>query len=612
MIAPMLIRVHDQGKLAYAGEFDGVVELGRQIDPGEPVFTGKPDTGKGRGRVVVARIDEHTVSRRHAEVGLLPGGRLRVRNLSAVNTLSLADGTVLAPKEATEVACPAVLSIGRKTVRVEEGDADEGKALIHGLPNAMTAPGRSGFVPKLPALELPESGGVDVESVVGWLRAIMDVLQTAVSSSEFFQRAARGVVEVAGLDAGRVLVRDGVEWRTEATGRSEGAPEIATRRPSGRVLARLCGERRTLWQEPDLSEGSSFSLADARLVVAAPILDRDGEVIAALYGERFRSTWPAQAPRIPRVDALLLELLASGVAAGLARAEQERAAVEARVRFEQFFTPELAHELAARPDLLTGRDREVTLLFCDIRGFSRLSGRLGPAGTMRWIGDTLGEVSGCILAQGGVLVDYVGDEVLAMWGAPHDMPDHPRRACRAALDILDRLPALNARWAADLCEPFGVGIGINTGIAQVGNAGSVHKFKYGALGNTVNLASRVQGATRYLKTDILLTASTRDRLGPDFLTRRLGKVALMNITDPIELYELSPPGRPGWSELRDGYDRALTRFEARQFHEAARALGNLLADHPDDGPSLLLLSRTVGQLLQGPDDTHPILRLPGK
>ena len=139
--------------------------------------------------------------------------------------------------------------------------------------------------------------------------------------------------------------------------------------------------------------------------MAAPILNSRGEATGALYGERLMGGRVLGMPRVAKVEAMLIELLASGVAAGLARLEQENATMAARVQFEQFFTPELAQELAARPDLLSGQDREVTLLFADIRGFSRLSEGLGPAGTMRWIGDTMGVISECILAHRGVLVD---------------------------------------------------------------------------------------------------------------------------------------------------------------------------------------------------------------
>src|SRR5439155_5872724 len=290
-------------------------------------------------------------------------------------------------------------------------------------------------------------------------------------------------------------------------------------------------------------------------VVAAPILDRAGEVIGALYGNRRgRGTSSfargADATPLTELEATLTEVLASSVAAGLARLEQEKAALAARVQFEQFFTPELARYLADQPDLLEGRDAEITLLFCDIRGFSRISERIGPAQTVHWVGDVLESLSDCVLARGGVLVNYMGDELLAMWGAPEKQDDHSKRACDAGLAMLARLPELNARWQSVLGEPIQVGIGINTGMACVGNMGSRRKFVYGPQGDTVNLASRVQGATKYLQAPILLTGSTQMRLDDGFKTRRLCQVRVVNIARPVDLYELRAPEEPGWEALQ--------------------------------------------------------------
>jgi adenylate cyclase len=181
---------------------------------------------------------------------------------------------------------------------------------------------------------------------------------------------------------------------------------------------------------------------------------------------------------------------------GLARQAQEKAALAAHVRLEQFFGPDLARRLVREPGLLEGREAIVTLLFCDVRGFSRVSEKLSPAESLRWMNDVMSELSSCVLDEGGVLVDYVGDELLAMWGAPEDQPDQAERAARAALAMLAALPALDGRWQEAVGGPTEVGIGVNTGPAQVGNTGSTFKFKYGALGNTVNLGSRVQGLTK--------------------------------------------------------------------------------------------------------------------
>src|SRR5205814_5749276 len=133
---------------------------------------------------------------------------------------------------------------------------------------------------------------------------------------------------------------------------------------------------------------------------------------------------------------------------------------------------------------------------------------------------------------------HIGDELMAMWGAPQAQPDHAVRAVRAALAIRGALPELNLCWAETLGEPMGLGIGLNTGPARVGNTGSQYKFKYGPLGNTVNLASRVQGLTKYLRCPLLVTAATRAGLDDRFLARRVCKTRVVNISTPVDLYEV--------------------------------------------------------------------------
>jgi adenylate cyclase len=224
----------------------------------------------------------------------------------------------------------------------------------------------------------------------------------------------------------------------------------------------------------------------------------------------------------------------------------------------------------------------------------------------------MSELSQCVLEHEGVLVDYVGDEFMALWGAPEEQPDHATRACQAALAMLEHLPLLNERWEAVLQEPLKLGIGINTGLAQVGNVGSKVKFKYGALGNTVNLANRVQGATKYLKLPLLVTEATRAWLDESCAARLLGQVRVVNIKEPVTLYELCPAATEGWLNLKQGYEYALHEFTQGQFRQACRILGPLVMEHRDDGPSLLLLSRAVACLVEEPDSFDPVMVLPGK
>ena len=199
------------------------------------------------------------------------------------------------------------------------------------------------------------------------------------------------------------------------------------------------------------------------------------------------------------LEARLVELLAGAVGAGLARLEEEKHAAAARVRYEEFLTPELARHLLEQPDLLAGRAVEVTVLFADIRGFSGVCERLGPAETVRWVSDVLGELSDCVQAEAGVLVDYIGDELMAMWGAPADQPDQADRACRAARAMLGRLPALDTRWRT-IDWPAGSRSASASTPAWPTSATSArsYKFKYGPLGPTANLASRVRGGDEVL------------------------------------------------------------------------------------------------------------------
>jgi adenylate cyclase len=283
---------------------------------------------------------------------------------------------------------------------------------------------------------------------------------------------------------------------------------------------------------------------------------------------------------------------------------------------EQFFPPEVVTQLIDRPDLLqTGRSADVTILFCDIRGFSRVSERLRdtPEKMVDWVSAVMEALDKCVLRHQGVLVDFIGDELLAMWGAPQAQPDHARRACLAALDMLACISDLSKEWEAVTGEPTMVGIGINSGPASVGNTGTRRRFKYGPVGNTVNLASRIQGATKYLETRTLITQSTRDRIGDEFALRRVSRLQVVNIKEPVAVYELVPQGEEGWDVRKGGYEEALDLFEAGpdRLQDAARILGRLVTTYGLAGPNRFLLSRVLSAM-QDRNAGCGVYVLPGK
>ena len=234
---------------------------------------------------------------------------------------------------------------------------------------------------------------------------------------------------------------------------------------------------------------------------------------------------------------------------------------------------------------------------------------------MDWIGGVLSTLSDEVAAVGGVLVDYVGDELLAMWGAPSPQENHAVLACRAAQLMLRAVPAINARWQPEIGCPTAFGIGLNSAVARVGNTGSTRKFKYGPLGNGVNLASRVQGATKYLRVPAIITGSTHRALDGTFLTRHLCTVRVVNIVEPVDLYELDALSQGAdavRAELFGLYETARRAFDAGNFSEAASRLGDLLGRFPQDGPALVLLSRAVDCMLHEPAAFSPVWTLPGK
>lgn len=319
---------------------------------------------------------------------------------------------------------------------------------------------------------------------------------------------------------------------------------------------------------------------------------------------------------VPCIELGAEDFLTKPVDLAMLRARVNACLEKKRLRereFGQFFTPELARHYVRHPELLkVGREAEVTVMFCDIRGFSKISEHLGPGETVDWVSDVMGALSDAVLEHRGVLVDYIGDELMAMWGAPDEQPDHAELSCQAAIEMLTRLPELSNRWESVTGQPTRVGIGLNSGLAQVGNTGSHRKFKYGPLGNTVNVASRVQGATKYLKAELVVTGTTWQQLGQQFTSRRLCKARVVNIEQPIDLYEVVCCDTERDLNSMRSYEEALKRFESEEFRAAAAILGRLLVECPHDGASLMLMSRVIDALLHESEPFDAVWELPGK
>jgi adenylate cyclase len=251
------------------------------------------------------------------------------------------------------------------------------------------------------------------------------------------------------------------------------------------------------------------------------------------------------------------------------------------VMLEQAFSPGVIEHLRRRPEALAGCTREVSLLFADLRSFTTVAETMHPEVAYELLSDVLEWMTQIVMEHGGVVIDYYGDGLSAMWNAPLDTPGHVDLACTAALHLLETLPSVSDRWRERLGQPIEMGIGVHAGEVQVGNAGTRRRLKYGPRGSNVNIASRVQAATRQLDVPMLATEAVRQRLSSRFVTLRACTAKLPGLEQPMELFTVFPAtdGHRLQSDL-DRYATALASFEGGDLDAAERILAELINNGP--------------------------------
>lgn len=559
-------------------------------------------------------IQDLSVSRNHMRLQERPAGTVLIENLSERNPIRLADGGVIGPGTAVELPLPLRLILGETTVDVDSPPpvADSDSNIERRLLETLGLPPVRAQGPRPPLTSLQNLGEAPTpERLAHWFETVLAVQRAAAGSPEFYQQTAQALIDLVGLDKGLVLLRKGDRW--EIAARAVVREGGFGRDFSTTVVRHVFEEGRTLYQAQANME-SSESLQGIEAVVASPIFDGSERVVGVLYGSRNRYA-KGRGIGIGPLEAQVVQVLASAVGAGLTRVQREAETAIMKMQLEQVFSRDLAEELLRNPAILEGQEREVTVLFSDIRGFSRLAQQLPPTDVCRLVAEVMDCLTHQVRGQDGVVVDYYGDGLCAMWNAPFPQPDHALRACRAALAVMQELPALSARWQDRLGRPLAVGVGLNTGTALVGNTGSRYKIKYGPFGHTVNLASRVEGATKQLGVSVLMTGSTHALVRDQVPTRRLCRARLVGMGGDVELYELcAEPPTPQARERHEAYERALALYEAGKWAETCRAVYPLLAGKEDnyDVSCLNLVARALDCLRSPPAEFDPVWNLTSK
>jgi adenylate cyclase len=307
----------------------------------------------------------------------------------------------------------------------------------------------------------------------------------------------------------------------------------------------------------------------------------------------------------PLAPALAL-LAAVIVRETLAFVSSEKDKIFFRRAFATYTSEAVAEQIARNPSLLQlgGSTRRMTAVFTDIRSFSSISEALtkkyGPQGgaekLVALLNRYLSAMSDVILDEQGVIDKYEGDAIIAFFGAPQDLPDHALRACKSAIAMKRIEGDLNKSFLAEELSPYPLltRIGINTGSMVVGNMGTQKKMDYTIMGSSVNMAARLEGVNKQYGTWVLASEDTVIETGDSLLCRRLDRVRVVGIEEPVRLYEIQELRENATEEMKEKtglFHEALDIFENRDWDRAKTAFEKVLTVSPDDETSRIFIRR---------------------
>ena len=276
-------------------------------------------------------------------------------------------------------------------------------------------------------------------------------------------------------------------------------------------------------------------------VICAPLVSKEKERLGVIYLDN-----PAGPNRFDAEDIQFMASFANQAAIAIENAElyeKVRAEEKIRERLQRFFSPGVMKKIMAEEKALTlgGEHKIATVLFCDIRGYTSLTEQMDTLVAVRILNDFLSSMTEAVFVEEGTLDKYIGDCVMAIFGAPVSHPDDPLRAVRVALDMKRRVGELKVQWRESVeipeIERFDIGIGIHTGEVIAGNIGNIKRMEYTVVSTAVNLASRLENYAE--PGQIIISRATLDQVRDSVKAKKLPAVKLKNISNPVEIYEVT-------------------------------------------------------------------------
>jgi len=316
---------------------------------------------------------------------------------------------------------------------------------------------------------------------------------------------------------------------------------------------------------------------------------------------------------LPLIEPAVAAALSLGVTIGYRFVVADRGKRLLRQSFSLYLAPAVIEKMLAsnKPPALGGETRAVTVYFSDVAGFSTISETMTPTELVAAMNAYLSAMTDIIEKHGGFVDKYIGDAIVAVFGAPLDDPEHATSAVRAALECATALPKLEGVRAA-FGQAIEQRIGLNTGNALVGNIGSRRRFNYTVMGDMVNLASRLEGANKFFGTTIMASETTRNATGEAFAWRKLDGIKVKGRNQAVKVYEplgLAGAVPPDQGQRVAAYEDGLARYRARDFAGALEAFGRF----PDDPPAAKFAARVRELLAEPPGpDWEPVNTLEEK
>jgi adenylate cyclase len=274
---------------------------------------------------------------------------------------------------------------------------------------------------------------------------------------------------------------------------------------------------------------------------------------------------------------------------------EEREKKKIKGAFQYYLTASVINEMLKDPTKLKlgGDKKDLSVLFSDIRGFTSISEKLTPEELVHLLNEYLTAMTNVVFKYDGLLDKYMGDAIMAVFGAPLDQPDHPLKACRTALGMMEELEILQKKWEGEGRPVLNIGVGVNTGDMVVGNMGSEMRFDYTVMGDSVNLGSRLEGINKEYGTNIIISEYTYEAVKDVLFCRELDSVRVKGKKLPVRIFELMGEKKDAekWGNFVSLFEDGLLKYKQGLWDGAIECFQKALETRPHDPPTHLYIGR---------------------